>query len=58
MRMKGILDELRVEKDRVSKLREANRNLDKSSKIILKSLLQQKTLKLTKKVCRYFFGVC
>jgi hypothetical protein len=33
MRMKGILEELRVEKDRVAKLREANRNLDKSSKI-------------------------
>lgn len=31
--MKAILDELRLEKDRVSKLREANKNLDRTSKM-------------------------
>jgi hypothetical protein len=31
--MKALIDELRIEKEWVNKLKDANRNLDKSSKI-------------------------
>ena len=32
-RMKGLIEELRVEKEKCQKLREVNRNMDKNSKV-------------------------
>lgn len=37
--MKQLLEELRVEKDKNAKLREANKNFDKASKIYVERLV-------------------
>ena len=38
-KMKQILEELRVEKDKNQKLREANKNFDKASKLYIEKLV-------------------
>lgn len=42
-RFKGLMDELRIERDKNGKLREANRNLDKNSKMQVERMVKMQT---------------